>query len=86
VLPGKGIDQAIQIAGSLHDYLQANPLKYKTNLVPITISYGGASMSQDNPSTYKQLLKLADERLYSFKNNRRRSVPTKVFKFLNKIR
>ena len=86
VLPGKTYEQAMQIADSLHEYLQSNPLRYKTNLVPITVSYGGASVNSDNPSSYKQLLKLADERLYKYKNNRKRSVPTKVFKFLTKMR
>ncbi|TDO98214.1 sensor domain-containing diguanylate cyclase [Marinomonas balearica] len=86
VTPGKSYDQAISIAESIHDYLQANPLRYRNNLVPITISYGGASVISDSPSSYKQLLKTADERLYHYKNNRKRLVPTKVFKFLNKIR
>ncbi|GAB3480696.1 diguanylate cyclase [Marinomonas epiphytica] len=86
VMPGKSYDQAIHVAESIQEYLQSNPLRYKSNLVPITISYGGASMSGDAPSNYKQLLKVADERLYEYKNNRKRSVPTKVFKFLNKLR
>lgn len=86
VMPGKSLSQALDVAESIHDYLQANPLRYKNNLVPITVSYGGASLLADAPANYKQLLKLADERLYDYKNNRKRSVPTKVFKFLNKIR
>ncbi len=86
VLPGKSLEQALQISESLHNYLQSNPLRYKTNLVPITVSYGGASVNADKPGSYKQLLKLADERLYNYKNNRKRSVPTKVLKFLNRIR
>jgi diguanylate cyclase (GGDEF)-like protein len=86
VLPGKSLNHALQIAESLHEYLQSNPLHYKSNLVPITISYGGASVESDRVNNYKQLLKLADERLYSYKNNRKRSVPTKVFKFLNRLK
>ncbi|AEF55865.1 GGDEF domain-containing protein [Marinomonas posidonica] len=86
VMPGKTYDQAIQVAESIQDYLQSNPLRYKSNLVPITISYGGASVVSDAPSNYKHLLKVADERLYDYKNNRKRLVPTKVFKFLNKLR
>ena len=86
VMPGKDYEQAMAVADSVYEYLHANPLRYKSNLVPITISYGGASVLSDAPSSYKQLLKIADERLYNYKNNRKRSVPTKVFKFLNKIR
>ena len=86
VLPGKSLNHGLQIAESLHEYLQSNPLHYKSNLVPITISYGGASVESDRVSSYKQLLKLADERLYDYKNNRKRSVPTKVFKFLNRLK
>ncbi|MFI8619584.1 MULTISPECIES: diguanylate cyclase [Marinomonas] len=86
VTPGKSYDQALLIAESIHEYLQSNPLRYKSNLVPITISYGGASVISDTPTSYKHLLKLADERLYNYKNNRKRSVPTKVFKFLNRIK
>lgn len=86
VLPGRSYEQALQIAESLQEYLQSNPLHYKSNLVPITISYGGASVRQDSPQNYKQLLKMADERLYNYKNNRKRLVPTKVFKFLNRIK
>lgn len=86
VMPGKSYEQAMEVAESIHDYLHANPLRYKSNLVPITVSYGGASVLSDAPTSYKHLLKLADERLYNYKNNRKRSVPTKVFKFLNKIR
>lgn len=86
VMPGKTYDQAIQVAESIQEYLQSNPLRYKSNLVPITISYGGASVVSDAPSHYKHLLKVADERLYDYKNNRKRLVPTKVFKFLNKLR
>ncbi|MBM6551485.1 diguanylate cyclase [Marinomonas ostreistagni] len=86
VMPGKSYEQAMAVADSIYDYLHANPLRYKSNLVPITVSYGGASVIADTPSSYKQLLKIADERLYNYKNNRKRSVPTKVFKFLNKIR
>lgn len=86
VTPGKSYDQALLIADSIHEYLQSNPLKYKSNLVPITISYGGASVISDSPTSYKHLLKLADERLYDYKNNRKRLVPTKVFKFLNRIK
>ena len=86
VLPGKALDHGLQIAESLHEYLQSNPLHYKSNLVPITISFGGASVHSDKVSNYKQLLKLADERLYDYKNNRKRSVPTKVFKFLNRLK
>ncbi|MCZ2721147.1 GGDEF domain-containing protein [Marinomonas sp. 15G1-11] len=86
VLPGKSLEHSLQVAETLHNYLQSNPLRYKTNLVPITVSYGGASMNADTPGSYKQLLRLADERLYSYKNNKKRSVPTKVLKFLNKIR
>ncbi|MCB5161041.1 GGDEF domain-containing protein [Marinomonas algarum] len=86
VMPGKSYEQALLIAESIQEYLQANPLRYKSNLVPITVSYGGASVISDSPSSYKYLLKLADERLYQYKNNRKRSVPTKVFKFLNRLR
>lgn len=86
VMPGKSYEQAILVAESIQEYLQANPLRYKSNLVPITISYGGASVLSDLPSNYKHLLKVADERLYDYKNNRKRLVPTKVFKFLNKLR
>ncbi|MGO3345703.1 MAG: GGDEF domain-containing protein [Marinomonas sp.] len=86
VAPGKSYDEALLIAESIHDYLQSNPLKYKSNLVPITISYGGASVISDTPTSYKHLLKLADERLYDYKNNRKRSIPTKVFKFLNRMK
>lgn len=86
VLPDKSLEYGLQIAESLAEYLQSNPLNYKSNLVPITISFGGASIGEDSPTAYKQLLKIADERLYHFKNNRRRFVPTKIFKFLNKMR
>ncbi|MCV2401546.1 GGDEF domain-containing protein [Marinomonas sp. C2222] len=86
VVPGKSSDTAALIAEKTQEYLQANPLRYKSNLVPITISYGSASMLSDKPNNYKHLLKIADERLYDYKNSRRRSVPTKVFKFLNKLR
>lgn len=86
VMPGKSYDQALDVADSIYEYLHANPLRYKSNLVPITVSYGGASVLSDAPTSYKHLLKIADERLYNYKNNRKRSVPTKVFKFLNKIR
>jgi diguanylate cyclase (GGDEF)-like protein len=86
VMPGKNYEQAIMVAESIQEYLQSNPLRYKSNLVPITISYGGASILSDAPSNYKHLLKIADERLYDYKNNRKRLVPTKVFKFLNRLR
>ncbi|MEP3351627.1 MAG: GGDEF domain-containing protein [Marinomonas sp.] len=86
VMPGKSYEQAMLVAESIQEYLQANPLRYKSNLVPITISYGGASVLSDAPNNYKHLLKVADERLYDYKNNRKRLVPTKVFKFLNKLR
>ncbi len=80
------MDYGLQIAESLSEYLQSNPLNYKSNYVPITISFGGASVGEDNPKNYKQLLKIADERLYHFKNNRKRFIPTKIFKFLNRTR
>lgn len=86
VMPGKNYEQAILVAESIQEYLQSNPLRYKSNLVPITVSYGGASVIADSPSNYKYLLKIAEERLYNYKNNRKRSVPTKVFKFLNRLR
>tara|TARA_R110001606_G_scaffold14274_9_gene60558 strand:- start:27 stop:1091 length:1065 start_codon:yes stop_codon:yes gene_type:complete len=86
VMPGKSYEQAILVTESIQEYLQSNPLRYKSNLVPITISYGGASVMSDSPSNYKHLLKVADERLYDYKNNRKRLVPTKVFKFLNRLR
>lgn len=86
VTPGKNYDQALLIAESIHDYLQSNPLRYRSNHVPITISYGGASVISDAPTSYKHLLKIADERLYNYKNNRKRLVPTKVFKFLNRMK
>lgn len=86
VLPGKGLEYGLQMAESLSEYLQSNPLNYKSNYVPISISFGGSSMEEDHPQSYKQLLKKADERLYHFKNNRKRFVPTKIFKFLNKAR
>lgn len=86
VLPNKSLEYGLQIAESLSEYLQSNPLNYKSNFVPITISFGGASVITDKPLTHRQLLKIADERLYHFKNNRKRFVPTKIFKFLNKVR
>lgn len=86
VMPGKSYEQAVGIAESIQDYLQSHPLRYKSNLVPITISYGGASAITDSVNSYKQLLKVADDRLYDYKNNRKRLVPTKVFKFLNKLK
>lgn len=86
VLPDKSLEYGMQIAESLYEYLQSNPLNYKSNLVPITISFGGASVEEDEPKNYKQLLKIADERLYHFKSNRKRFVPTKIFKFLNRDR
>jgi len=85
-MPGKSYEQALLVAESIQEYLQSNPLRYKSNLVPITISYGGASVMSDTPVNYKHLLKVADERLYEYKNNRKRLVPTKVFKFLNRLR
>jgi diguanylate cyclase (GGDEF)-like protein len=72
VLPEAAREQAIHVAETLRQLVAKDPFEFEQERIPVTISVGVATVSEEIPAT--SFIKLADDCLYRAKRNGRNQV------------
>jgi diguanylate cyclase (GGDEF)-like protein len=67
ILPGITTQETFTLIQRLENHFRINPLKIEGDTIPISISFGIASVGDDGVNTPTSLLKKADEMLYNAK-------------------
>ena len=67
ILPETSPENAENLMSRIRDHLKAHPLEVEDTLIPVSISFGVATTEDDRIETADQLLKKADEMLYTSK-------------------
>jgi diguanylate cyclase (GGDEF)-like protein len=73
VLPGTGLESALKIADGLCGLIEASPIKVEGNTLPMTASFGVATLS-DNDTCLTDVILRADRALYRSKRSGRNRV------------
>ncbi|BCR03754.1 GGDEF domain-containing protein [Desulfuromonas versatilis] len=72
ILPETAPRDAVQLMGRVQTALQKNPFRENGIVVPTAISFGIASTLEEDLAAAEQLVKRADQRLYRFKDQKKR--------------
>lgn len=72
ILPETSAENAEKLMNRIRSYLRETPLEKGGLSIPVSISFGIASTAEGDIKTPSQILKRADERLYSAKGSRPR--------------
>ncbi|MGE5421904.1 MAG: diguanylate cyclase [Ignavibacteriales bacterium] len=67
---------AVEVAGKLREIIENHNFHIESKTVNITVSFGVASLSADDPDPFKTAYKAADKALYLAKDNGRNRVET----------
>ena len=69
ILPETDLENAVQVAGKIHETIRTNSFGTSTNCFKLTVSIGVSSTSTRFYSDWRQMLKDADQALYVAKNS-----------------
>ena len=73
-IPGANLDFALKTAECMRKAIESTPIMYEDKMLSLTASFGVYSMKTTENTSVDDLLKLADEKLYSAKRNGRNRV------------
>ena len=73
-IPGANLDFALKTAECMRKAIESTPIMYEDKMLSLTASFGVYSMKTTKNTSVDDLLKLADEKLYSAKRNGRNRV------------
>ena len=73
-IPGANLDFALKKAECMRKAIESTPIMYEDKMLSLTASFGVYSMKTTENTSVDDLLKLADEKLYSAKRNGRNRV------------
>ena len=73
-IPGANLDFALKKAECMRKAIESTPIIYEDKMLSLTASFGVYSMKTTENTSVDDLLKLADEKLYSAKRNGRNRV------------
>jgi len=79
ILPSTSFDEARKKIGRLQGYLKKNPLKLSDTTIPVSFSFGIATLQDHGVNSPTSLMKRADEKLYEAK--KRTKETSRVIKF-----
>ena len=73
-IPGANLDFALKTSECMRKAIESTPIMYEDKMLSLTASFGVYSMKTTKNTSVDDLLKLADEKLYSAKRNGRNRV------------
>ena len=73
-IPGANLDFALKTSECMRKAIESTPIMYEDKMLSLTASFGVYSMKTTENTSVDDLLKLADEKLYSAKRNGRNRV------------
>ena len=73
-IPGANLDFALKTAECMRKAIESTPIMYEDKILSLTASFGICSIKTTENKSVDDLLKLADEKLYSAKRNGRNRV------------
>ena len=73
-IPGANLDFALKTAECMRKAIESTPIMYEDKILSLTASFGICSIKTTENTSVDDLLKLADEKLYSAKRNGRNRV------------
>ena len=71
ILPGIPAQEAVKLLQRLQHHFRAKPMSYHEKLIPVSISFGIASMADREVRSPESLMRLADAMLYSTKKEKK---------------
>ena len=71
ILPETGVVKAKNLIQRVQQYFDDNPMHYKDKLIPVSISFGASSTQDNEVCDSDNLLKIADQKLYIVKSERK---------------
>jgi len=74
ILPHTPLENAYALAERIRLKVESSSFPFNDTTISVTISLGLASLSDNNPSTHTELIRLADEALYAAKESGRNKV------------
>ncbi len=71
ILPETGVVKAKNIIQRVQNFFDGNPMAYRGDNIPVSICFGASSTQDKDVSDFDNLLKIADQKLYIVKNERK---------------
>ena len=71
ILPGIPAQEALKLLQRLQQHFREKPMRYDEKLIPVSISFGIASMADREVRSPESLIRLADTVLYSIKKDKK---------------
>jgi diguanylate cyclase (GGDEF)-like protein len=71
ILPGTPSQEACKLLQRLQQHFQDKPMRYEGRVIPVSISFGVASMTDQKVADPEALLRIADTMLYNIKKNKK---------------
>jgi diguanylate cyclase (GGDEF)-like protein len=71
ILPGTPSQEACKLLERLQQHFQDKPMRYEGRVIPVSISFGVASMTDQEVADPESLLRIADTMLYNIKKHKK---------------
>lgn len=71
ILPGTSSQEACKLLQRLQQHFRDKPMRYEGRVIPVSISFGVASMTDQEVADPEALLRIADTMLYNIKKNKK---------------
>jgi diguanylate cyclase (GGDEF)-like protein len=71
ILPGIPSQEALKLLQRLQQHFREKPMRYDEKLIPVSISFGIASMADRKVTSPESLMRFADTMLYNIKKNKK---------------